>query len=215
MSGQNQKSGSKLMRSHLEARVPPQWWGHLALSYFIATLVVVFSFLSVFDVLWRVTFIAPLLWLGLIGYLVWGEIKREGAYRAWAISFACTFVGEEFITIASQDGPNAEISNEMELFGHRYVRWGVPLDKIVSVECSSGQAKGWYVCLWFKNASSKGPWKPGQSVQCIGPERRKTDTEKFCVAIVELLQRGGLSLRRHEAEQVAGKSSGSAWHRIA
>jgi len=191
------------MEPPLEIPIPPWSWGEMALSYFLLAVVVIFTALSVFDLITLEAVIAPLLWFGVLALMIGPEIERAGDYRKWAIRTAGVFLGREFVGIA-KDGEGIGI--ECELFGRRYSRWSVPLDKIISLECSAGQATAmskrdchdWHAALWFEDPAKKRSYRSGQAVRGIGPSRRKVAAEKFCHAIAELLQRAGLAFERGE-----------------
>jgi len=196
------------MTERLEMPVPSKSrWERLLLS-FLTVIVVVFSILSVYDLVTREAIIAPLLWICLVTYTIWEEVKLVGDCTKFAASFAGVFAGKEFIEVISPANNLTEIRFCIQIFGRRLIQWNLSAKRLVSVEWESGQATqmarrdmdDWCVCIWFKDDSRRKSRKPGQSLHIVGPSRSKQETERFGLSLVALLRLAGVDLKRDKEE---------------
>ena len=196
------------MTKHFEMPVPPRSRGEMIWVSVLTLIVVVFSMLSVYDLVTQEAIIAPLLWICFVALIIWQGARTEGDYLKFAISVAAVFVGKEFVEVTSLGDNSPEIRFCIQIFGRRSNQWSLSSEKLVSVEWSSGQAtqmagrdmNDWHVFIWFNDDKGRKSRKPGQWLHVIGQSRSKQETKKFGLAFVDLLRNAGVSLESDKEE---------------
>ena len=179
----------------------------------LVTIIVVLSVcLAVANIFCRVAMIASLIWLAFITMMLWTPVKKAGGFRIFLTDCLGELVGRHFVEAGSLEAPASEIRFGYELFGQRFIRKSIAVDKIESIYWATGQATGrtgrdmndWSVYLWFDHgdpakSEMKRKWhKPDQDIYIVGPPRRKAITEKFGLAFVAFIRAAGAPLVQGE-----------------
>jgi hypothetical protein len=184
--------------------------GHSVWLCTLTLIVLVFSMIAAWNVLHGEAYIPSGLWLVVVIYGVRQSSVNEGGFRSFAVKCLGDFSLSHFSEIASSGENPATLMFGFQILGHRFIQQRIDLNKVESVEWSSGQATGlagrdmqdWSVALWFDQVSPIKKWKglrkPDQDVLIVGPARRKEDTEAFGLTFVHFLQEAGVDLIRGE-----------------
>jgi hypothetical protein len=173
--------------------------------YFIASIVVVASFLAVMNLVTNSAVIADIMWFCVVAFLTRTPIQAAGGFRQWQIGWLGKLAGRRYAAFTDTSLPQVRLG--FELFGHRFVRDSVPVDRIESIEWNPGQGIGWNVVLWFdhgnpqKSARRASLRKPDQDVLIVGSPRRREFTEAFAHTFVDFLREGGAHLVPHPEQR--------------
>jgi hypothetical protein len=177
--------------------------------FLLIAVVVSFTLLAVVNLCGGVGLIASFIWLTLVTSTIWSASRREGGLRKFLISQIGDVFGRHFVEWDSIDAQRSDIHFGFELFGHRFLQKSILLDKIQSVEWSTGQATSmagrdmndWTVWVWFDRddpvraeAQRKCRLKPDQDLYGVGPADGKERTEALGLSFISFLRSAGLDL---------------------
>ena len=170
-----------------------------------------FIILGVFNLFNQIAIIPSIIWLMLIGMWLHAGGKEKG-FRRFAIDVLGYFSLNQFIRTTSRESGHNEIQFGYKIFGCRLFYLTIPLNKIESVNWSTGQATSmtgrdmndWHVFIWHDHDNpaksqrkAKLPYPlphPDQDVYGVGPSGRKQEIEAFGHAVVDFLRNSGATL---------------------
>jgi hypothetical protein len=177
----------------------------------------VFSVIAVVNLFMGSAVIASIIWLCFVTFMIRIAIRREGGLREWLISVLDGLAGRRFAAVFPNEEGLPEMQIGFQLFGHRFLQHFIPLNKIESIEWSTGQGtqlagrdmKDWKVCVWYdhddpEKSTKKASWqhrKPDQDVLVIGPGRERTRTEAFALSFIDFFREAGARLERGQERQ--------------
>lgn len=160
--------------------------------------------------------IPSLLWLLIVAWILWHACREAGGARRYLTDWLAAFSGRKFVCFAAEDTAQECIRFGYELFGRRFFQKDVEIDRIESVEWSSGQATSmagrdmddWRVLLWYdhgnfeKSKKNHMLKKPDQSAYIVGPPRRKGDAAVLGRGLVLFLGEIGVHLKQDTEDNV-------------
>jgi hypothetical protein len=169
-----------------------------------------FTLLAIANLWLGIGLIAPLLWLALLVSVVWSIARQKGGMRPFFVALLGSLLGRRFAELESAGTQSREICFGFQLLGHRFIQMRIPIDKIESVEWSTGQSthlagrdmNDWQVWVWF------GHFDPlrttlRQVLYGIGPAGPKERTEALGLAFIEFLNQAGLPFIQSKATSFA------------
>jgi hypothetical protein len=177
--------------------------GAFALTGFI----LFFVLLAVENLLNWAAVIPSLIWLSLVSAVLFGFCKERGISQVLT-EILGAFARKQFARAIPHDGGQSEIQFGYRILGYQRLHLAIPLDKIKSVNWSTGQAthmagrdmNDWSVALWYdhddpaRSEEKKGLRKPDQEVYIVGPTGKKENTAAFGRSFVDYLRESGASL---------------------
>lgn len=166
-----------------------------------------FFCLAIYNLIGLVAVIPSTLWLLLVIGVVFGRGKQVGT-RQFLITVLGAFASKEFAWIIRREDAQNEMQLGYRFFGHRFFYLKIPVDKIVKVYWSTGQAshragcdmKDWSVAVWYEHGDPIRQQKqhneknPGQDIHIVGPPGKKDNTAAFGQAFLDFLRQSGASL---------------------
>ena len=187
----------------------------------ITAIIVFFAGLAVVNIFSRVAIIPSLIWLTFITMILWTPVKKAGSFRRFLADCLGELIGRHFVEVVSGGTSTKEIRFGYELFGRRFIKKSIGIDKIESIYWSTGQASGmagrdmndWQICLWFDHcdpakSEKKSKWhKPDQDIYTVGSARRKKITEAFGLSFVTFLRTAGAQLVQGEISSCFARSN--------
>ncbi len=201
----------------LELRVPKtlrEEVGAVVGTIMLTAFVVFFVWLAIYDLLNSVAYIPSILWLALVGTIIFGFLKEFGPKQV-LIEVMGFFAPKQFIWTVPRDDTTKEIHYGFQVFGHRFSYWKIPADKITEVYWNTGQTthqvgrdmNDWSVVVWYEHNDPAKTLKrekysknPDQELYLIGPPGKKEDTTAFGHSLLDLLRKSGVSLIPSEDE---------------
>jgi hypothetical protein len=182
---------------------------------FAATLiVVVFTLLGFVNVCSGVALVPSLIWLALVTAMVWSSSREQGGLRRFLITLLGSLFGQRFVESDTSGAPPGDIHFGFDLFGRRFIQKCIAMERIESVEWSTGQATAmagrdmndWHVFVWFDHrdpttAETKRKWgarRPEQDIYGVGSPARKARTEALGMAFIAFLREAGVDLVQGE-----------------
>ena len=194
----------------------PKSRSETAWEAFFTFIVVFFSLLAVLNLLNRVGIIPSLIWLFFVTTVVWNGSREARGLRRYLAGRVSMFAGRRFVLYPSDQVDSPRIRFGYELFGRRVFERDVEIDRIESVQWTTGQATSmaghdmndWNVVLWFdhcdpeKSKNRHMLAKPDQDLHIVGPSTRKQETSDFGLKFVAFLREAGARLTRGEADNV-------------
>ena len=191
----------------------PKSGTEVAFQFMITLMIAIFVVIAILDIILGVAFIASCIWLILIIILVCSQSQKQGNFHRFLLNCLGNIFGRQFAEISSQNSPQNEINFGYVLLGRRFVNQSIRIDRIESVEWSTGQAtdlagrdmNDWQVLLWYDHfdtakSEKQRKWhrKPNQDIYAVGPSTHKDKIEAFGMEFVTFLQDAGAHLVQTE-----------------
>ena len=190
----------------------PKLRGNVIVLFVINIIVVLSICLAVVNIFNRVAMIASFIWLAFITMILWTPVKKAGSFHRFLTDCnSGALFGRDFTDGESLRFTNfsADERNPLRIRVIRSqihsIRSYLAIDKIESVEWSTGQATGmagrdmndWSVHLWLDRGDPVN--KPNQRIYTVGPARRRKEiTELFGLSFVTFLRAAGAQLIQGE-----------------
>jgi hypothetical protein len=199
---------------HHEMNIPKSR-GEIVSTGFLS-FIVVSAFLAVLNLANHDAIILSIIWLLLVGWILWSKCQDAGGIRGYLIDWLAVFAGRDFVSVPQEDTHQARIRFGYDLFGRRFYQKDIGFDRIESVEWSTGQATSragrdmndWSVTLWYDHGDSERSKKhhmlrkPDQNIYIVGSSRPKEDTATLGKEFVSFLSGVGVLLVRGEGDNV-------------
>jgi hypothetical protein len=166
-----------------------------------------FTILAITNLFVHVAIIASCTWLAIVFIGVRTACKTDGSVWKFVINWLGCFARRQFVEATLRETGPAEIRFGYQFFRRRLFYFLVPVDKIETVDWSTGQAtdmagrdmNDWHVALWFDHddvskSEKKQKWglkKPDQDVYIVGPSTCKAEAEILGLAFVTFLHAAG------------------------
>jgi hypothetical protein len=160
--------------------------------------------------------VAAIIAWAICAFLWYTFAEDHSSFRGFLVGCLGNFAQGWFVDVTSPEGQLAEIRHGFRLFGRRFIKQRIALDKVKFVDWSMGQASAksgrdlddWHISLWFDHddltRSTKGRKKgyshPDQELLTMNLNSNKEYAEKFALTLVGLLRNAGLPLTRVEGE---------------
>lgn len=187
----------------------PKPRGEIVAAVIMAAFVLFFVVLAIINILNGVAFIASILWLALIGFIIYAGSQTEGL-GGFLIDLMGAFAFKHFVERIAEDEGCERVRFGFRLLGHRFYDRGISVGKIESVEWHTGQGShmagrdmnDWHVGVWFDHGDADRSrdkqesrlLKPEQDVYCVGPSSKKAVTAAFGLELVAFLRQAGVDL---------------------
>ncbi len=170
----------------------------------LATFILFFISLAIYDLCNRMAIIPSLIWLLSISVTVIGFCREKGT-RQFAVEILGAFSRKEFVRTKHRENDPNEFQYGFWMFGYHFSFCTIPVDKIESVEWHTGQAShfagrdvgDWHVAVWYYHGDSvkrqKQRWmkNPERDLYLIGLSGPKEETAALGDALLDLLQKSG------------------------
>lgn len=171
-----------------------------------------FAWLAIYDLLNSIAFIPSILWLALVGFIIFVLWKEMGPKKV-LIEIAGAFAPKQFVWVNPRGDTRKEMHYGYQVFGHRISYWKIPADKITEVYWNTGQAShmagrdmnDWHVVIWYEHGDpakmlkrEKYSKNPDQDLYLVGPSGKKENTAAFGRSLLDLLQKSGVLLSQGE-----------------
>ncbi|MBN2589399.1 MAG: hypothetical protein JXA96_06030 [Sedimentisphaerales bacterium] len=182
-------------------------------QFLITLIVVVFVAIAILDIILGVALVVSVVWLVLITMLIWSKNRQQGNLYRFLMNYLGNMFGRHFAEMPAQNSSHNEVHFGYELFGRRFLKQIIRIDRIESVEWYTGQAtdmagrdmNDWNVCLWYNHndpvkseKNSKWHRKPDQDVYIVGPSVNKEKVEALGTLLIAFLRDAGISLVQSE-----------------
>ncbi len=196
-----------------EMRIPRPL-GAIIAAWFLTAFIGFFVWLGVYNLWHGAAIIASILWLLLVGTIFGLGCKYEGS-RKLLIELLGIYSRRHFVQSLPRENGPAEIRFGYRLLGYPFFYLRVPVDKIESVDWSTGQAShqagrdvhDWSIGLWYQHGDPEKTkreqqWsrRPEQEVYIVGPPDRKEITTALAQSFLEFLGAAGARLVQGENE---------------
>jgi hypothetical protein len=173
-------------------------------QFVIPVLVVLFVALAIVNLYHGDGVIFSYLWLGLVTLFIVRDVSEAGGLWKYLVNWLGEWFGSFYV--AAESG---EVRFGFRWLGRRFVQQRIPVERIESVEWSSGQAtalarydmKDWQVVVWFdhgdpKESERRARWarKPDQNLHIVGPDTPKERAEELGLSLVAFLRDAGADL---------------------
>lgn len=119
------------------------------------TIIVIFVFLAVRNLLNGIAMIASSLWLLLIAFAVMNEIRDSG-WRGYCVAVAGAFSRQQVLAVRTS-GDSSTLEVGFRLFGFNIVERRIPAQELAGICWNTGQGSDlagrdvddWHVVLWY------------------------------------------------------------------
>jgi hypothetical protein len=201
---------AKEMASNLQMPIPPKSRANVILKLVMIVVVFCLVLLAVVNLCQGIALVASILWLLLVTAMVWSASRQVGGLLLLLTNWIGDLFGRNFVSADSPEVQPRCIRFGFELLGLRLVERSILLDRIESLEWTTGQASAlagkdmddWHVWLWYDHRDSGkterqrrwGARKPEQDLHGIGPAGRKEHTEILARSLLAFLQTAGVDL---------------------
>ena len=173
----------------------------------LASFLLFFVSLAVYNLLNCAAIIPSILWLLLVGAVLAGFSREKGA-RPFAIEILGAFSLKHFVRTIHRETGGTEIQFGYRMFGRCHLYLTIPVEKIEHINWSTGQAthmarrdmNDWSIAIWYehgdpiKSQKQKGSLNPDQDVYIVGTPGRKENVAAFGHALLVFLRGSGASL---------------------
>ncbi len=207
------KHSLKVENPMLHEMVIPKSRSGTVLYWIMTSIVVFFVLLSVANLICGVSMVASGLWIVFVTFMVRSSVREAHGVHRYLTNLLGGLAGRQFVESAPEAEPAKEVRFGFLLFGHRFIRETVALDRIESVEWSTGQATSmaghdmndWSICLWYVLDEATSKSRPPNRTKnrwlvIVGPARRKQETEALGLSFVTFLRNVGVALIEGENE---------------
>ena len=195
-----------------ELRIPKPR-GEIVGAILAALFVGFFAALSVINISRWEGLIGSSLYLLLMAVLIHGLCREAGVAR-FLIDLVGAFAPRHLMWFVLDAGCSGEVCFGYSAFGRLFCFLALPVDRIESVEWTTGQATSiagrdmndWHVIVWYdhrdpaRSERQRLYPKPDQELYIVGPSRRKDLTTNFGLSVVALLRQAGASLEQSDDE---------------
>jgi hypothetical protein len=151
------------------------------------------------------------IWLLLVGFMLGGFIKTDGCKKITTDILGASSWNEFVRTVRWENG-NSELQYGFQIFGRRFSYFTVAVEKIETVNWSTGQASSmagrdmndWHVVVWYdhndpaKSQKDDMLKKPDQDLCIIGMSGTKAETSALGHSVLDLLRKTGATYTQGE-----------------
>jgi hypothetical protein len=191
----------------------PKPKGQIIGAWIFTAFILFFVILALSNLVNSDAIVYSIIWLLLVAGVIWSFCRDEGI-RRFLVNLLGNFASKHFAQSISADEHHAEIRFGYQFLGHRFFYMAIPIDKIETVEWSTGQAtdlagremNDWHVVLWFdhddpaRSQKQQMLGKPDQDVYIVGPHGSREKTAAYGQSFLDFLRQAGATLVPGENE---------------